>query len=278
MISTASATVDLPCISHPQSPSHRDTMVAPPRSSSLMATVGYPNLDSYAQKKVDPGFIKPTEALEKPQDKDSFSWSRLKREMGRQLFSRSISSISSSKPPLPIRETDSPKYSIGVTYGPSTAKGGTTYLPWENAEYTQQLSEAMASLQNDFVSGARQMADSALSTLSSLIVVAASTAESRDELWHMAVSAAKELCKARPSMNAAITSCLLRALEEVLQLWDMLDDKKNKMPEDLAAMARRQLVRILEKRKETGIRLSENFAERLRAYCRQVCLTKPCDL
>ena len=114
------------------------------------------------------------------------------------------------------------------------------------------------------------MADSTISMLSKLIVTGATTASNRDVLWNMAVFAAQALSAARPSMNAAITSCLLRALDEISQLWDMLDEKRSKSVDDLAAMARRQLTRILEKRKEAGVRLAENFAERLRAYCRQV--------
>ncbi|KAJ4359455.1 uncharacterized protein N0V89_000008 [Didymosphaeria variabile] len=241
-------------------------MAVPPRSSSLMATIGYHNMDSYAQNAMALKFPESLEASIEEQNEKNCRWSRMKRRIGRSLASRSNISVSSFKALSPISETDSAKHSIRVAYTSSAAPSAA----WDNnKEYTQQLSQAVSGLKNDFVSGAREMADSALSTLSSLIVTAASTAENKSELWQMAVSAAKELCAARPSMNAAITSCLLRALDEVLQLWDMLDEKRSKAPEDLAAMARRQLVRIIEKRKEAGIRLSENFAERLRAYCRQ---------
>ncbi|KAL1594606.1 hypothetical protein SLS60_010367 [Paraconiothyrium brasiliense] len=226
-------------------------------------------MDSYTQNAMALEFPESPEGSVDEQNEKNCRWARMKRRIGRSLASRSSLSVSSLKPLTPISETDSAKHSIRVAYtsSPTTAYAPSTACHHE--QYTQHLNEAVSGIKHDFVSGAREMADSALSTLSSLIVTAALTAENKSELWQMAVSAAKELCAARPSMNAAITSCLLRALDEVLQLWDMLDEKRSKAPEDLAAIARRQLVRILEKRKEAGIRLSENFAERLRAYCRQ---------
>jgi hypothetical protein len=238
---TNSLPADSPSCSHPHPPPYRHTVALPPRTSSLMATVGYHNMDSYAQSVFALESSEFSETSLELQDEKGHRWTRLKRNLGRSIVSRSSSSVHSLNGP----------------------------------EYEKQLSEAVSGLKNDFVSGAREMADSALATLSSLIVAAGLTAQSRNELSQMIISAAKELSNARPSMNAAIISCLLRALDEVMKLWDMLDEKRSKAPDDLAAMARRQLVRILEKRKESGMRLSDNFAERLRAYCRQVCFMNP---
>lgn len=198
-------------------------------------------------------------------------WTRLKRRMGRQRISHSVSSVPSCKSLPPISETNSEQFSIPAAHTSSTTTEEVPCSSWDNFEYTNRLDEAVKHIQNDFVSGSKEMADSALATLSTLIVAGSSTAGDREELWNMVVWAAKKLCAARPSMNAAMTSCLLRALNEIKQLWEILDEKRNKGADDLAAMARRQLVRILEKRNEGGIRLGENFAERLKAYCRQVC-------
>jgi hypothetical protein len=240
-----------------------------------MATVGYHNMDSYAQSVFALESSEFSETSLELQDEKGHRWTRLKRNLGRSIVSRSSSSVHSLKPLSPTSEANSAKYSMRVADTSSIATEDATSTTWNGPEYEKQLSEAVSGLKNDFVSGAREMADSALATLSSLIVAAGLTAQSRNELSQMIISAAKELSNARPSMNAAIISCLLRALDEVMKLWDMLDEKRSKAPDDLAAMARRQLVRILEKRKESGMRLSDNFAERLRAYCRQVCFMNP---
>lgn len=70
-----------------------------------------------------------------------------------------------------------------------------------NEEYENLLDSAVHGLQTDFTSGARQMADAALSNLATLIDLAASTARDRDELWSMAVEGAKKLSFARPAMR-----------------------------------------------------------------------------
>ncbi|KAF1977318.1 nagb/rpia/CoA transferase-like protein [Bimuria novae-zelandiae CBS 107.79] len=257
-----------PSFSQPQPLSYRHSSAVPPRSSGLMATAAS-NANSFALNSMALE-LPDLEPIPKVTDKEKHRrWALFKGKMGRQRASRSISSVPSSKSLTRISETDSERYSIQVSYAPSVTTEEPLLVARENTEYGEQLEAAVERLKDDFVSGAREMADSVLSTLSSLIVTAASTAQSRDELWSMAVSAAKELSEARPSMNAAVTSCLLRALDEIKHLWEMLDENKNKSTNDLAAMSRRQLVRIVEKRKEAGIRLSENFAERLRAYCRQ---------
>lgn len=275
MESTGSLPGRSPSFSEPHPQSYRHTLALPPRTSSLMATIGYHNLDSYTQKALGLEYPEPTEALMEVQNEKNCRWTRLKRKMGRPLSSRSTSSVHSLKPLPPISETESDKYSIRVAYTPSPVTEDAPIQAWDNYEYTKQLNEAVSCVRNDFVSSAREIADSALSALSSLIVAAAATPQTRYELWYMTVSAAKELCNARPSTKTAVTSCLVRALYEVMKLWDALDEKRNKAPDDLAAMARRQIVRILEKRKEAGMRLNDNFTERLRAYCRQVLPSDP---
>ncbi|KAJ4295536.1 hypothetical protein N0V90_007549 [Kalmusia sp. IMI 367209] len=238
----------------------------PPRSSGPKRLIPPKDLEhtSAAPRNTEP--LNSIHSGGTSQYENSSPWARLGRRFTRPLFARSTSSISSFQTLPSIGQADSEEYSIEVG-SPQALILSTPTL--ENAEYRRRLREAVDRLKNDFVSGAREMADSAISALSDLIEAAAVTAENRDELWKMAVVAAKALSEARPSMSAAITSCLLRALEEIRRLWETLDEKKNKSAVDLAAMSRRQLMRILEQRKEAGIRLGENFAERLKAYCRQ---------
>lgn len=260
--------VDSPSFSQPNPPSYRHNLAVGPRTSSLVARSV--NAESFARNsmilesaELDPG--------SKDQNKEkSHIWAHLKNKIIRHRVSGSILITPSAKSLSSNSETDSERYSTRVAYTPSTITEEPLLETWGNEEYSKQLDEAVARLKNDFVSGAREMADSALLTLSSLIEAGALTANNREELWSMAVSASKELSEARPSMNAAVTSCLLRALDEIKHLWEVLDEKKDRSANDLAAMARRQFARILEKRKEASIRLGENFAERLKAYCRQV--------
>jgi hypothetical protein len=70
-----------------------------------------------------------------------------------------------------------------------------------NEEYESLLESATKSLTEDFTSGARQMADGALSNLATLLELAAGTARDRAELWTMSVEAARQLCAARPAMR-----------------------------------------------------------------------------
>lgn len=234
-----------------------------------MATVGYPNIASFQQNAVGLEFPEPVAAPAEVQNEKIRRWTRLKHKMTRSTFSRSTSSVNSLKPLATISETDPANDSVRVASTSSVTESSPTEA-WHDTQYSKQLHEAVSRLRNDFTSGARDMADFALSRLSSLAVTASTTAQHRDELWQMLISAAKHLSNARPSMNAAITTCLLRALDEIAQLWAALDSKKTMPPDDLAAMARRQMIRLLEKRKEASMRLADNFAERLRAYCRQV--------
>jgi hypothetical protein len=70
-----------------------------------------------------------------------------------------------------------------------------------NEEYYSFMESSVGGIKNDFVSGAREMANQALRSLGTLIELAAVTARDREELWKMGVGAAKQLGDARPSMR-----------------------------------------------------------------------------
>jgi methylthioribose-1-phosphate isomerase len=127
-----------------------------------------------------------------------------------------------------------------------------------NVDFTKMLDDAVDALKTDFVSGARQMADAALSSLSLLIDAAQHTAKSREELWHGAVHAMERLSSARPSMNAAVSSCLLRALDDIDQHWDLEEGDTN--VERLVTIAREAIGIILQERQDAGEQLGKNFA------------------
>lgn len=126
-------------------------------------------------------------------------------------------------------------------------------------EITHLLDQAIAGLKNDFQSGARQMASSTLSKLSTILETAATTVKSKDELWHTAVSAAKALSNARPSMNAAVTSCLLRALDAIRRSWETEEKRGSIAVAHLASVACKEIQIALEDRKHVGEMLNQNF-------------------
>lgn len=132
------------------------------------------------------------------------------------------------------------------------------------------LNKSVSNLENDFVSGARQMADAALASLGDLIEPAAETAKSTGELWEMSVYAAKALVGARPSMSAAINACLLRALDDIKKLWEIEETSEHQDLKRTSAIAKRMINDMLEERKATGLRLSDNFVEWIRDCSRQV--------
>ncbi|KAF2647692.1 nagb/rpia/CoA transferase-like protein [Lophiostoma macrostomum CBS 122681] len=136
----------------------------------------------------------------------------------------------------------------------------------ENEEFESLLSSAVQELQEDYVSGARQMADSSLSNLASLIEAAADTARDREELWGMSARVAWELCGARPSMGAAITSVLLRSLNAIAQLWDTETTTAStaKTPTELARIAGYRIEQTLHERKDAGLRLGQHFSTYIR--------------
>jgi hypothetical protein len=129
-----------------------------------------------------------------------------------------------------------------------------------NDQFERLLDGAVQGLKNDFVSGARQMADTALSDISRLIEATQDMAQSRGDLWRSVVSAARALCDARPSMNAAVTSCLLRALDAIANAWDKEGETgKEKTAVDLARVAKKEVDGMLARRKEAGVRLGKNL-------------------
>lgn len=140
-----------------------------------------------------------------------------------------------------------------------------------SVEYEQQLDHAVYALKNDFVSGARQLADSALAAMIRLIRVAAPSANTRKELWNLMVYAAQHLCAARPSMGAAVTSCLLRALDELSGIWDEVEDAGLTTELDgKARIAGKAFEKIIDRRKASSMQLGSKFAEWLGEFPKEV--------
>ncbi|KAF2689877.1 nagb/rpia/CoA transferase-like protein [Lentithecium fluviatile CBS 122367] len=139
----------------------------------------------------------------------------------------------------------------------------------QDGHFEHLLENAVRNLQNDFTSGARQMADASLSHLSSLINAASHTAKSREELWQHIVTVAKALSGARPSMDAAITSCLLRALEGVREVWNDEGDEENTVKE-FAGVAERLIEGALKRRKDAANRLAGEFVRYVGERCEKL--------
>ncbi|KAF2243907.1 nagb/rpia/CoA transferase-like protein [Trematosphaeria pertusa] len=98
-------------------------------------------------------------------------------------------------------------------------------------KYEQLLESAVLALKNDFVSGAKELADVALEHLAVLFGAAGNIAKSRNELWKVGVQAAKQLSEARPSMGAAVTMALLSALDQIENEWNRMQKEYSRGPQ-----------------------------------------------
>lgn len=144
-------------------------------------------------------------------------------------------------------------------------------LPQEETDdYDSALERAVHDLQNDFTSGARQLAGSSLSHLAHVTDIAACMATSWGEFWAMMVHAAKHLTYARPSMSAAITSCLLRALERIARTWNEEQAKGSQSTAELARIAGGTFDEILRERRELSGQLGQTFTHWLHKHCNEV--------
>jgi hypothetical protein len=144
-------------------------------------------------------------------------------------------------------------------------------LPTEEMDdFNSTLESAVHELQNDFTSGARQLADASLSHLAHITDIAACTAVTWTEFWAMMVHAAKTLSNARPSMSAAITSCLLRALERIARYWNKEEARGRQSTSEFARIAGGTFDQIREKRKEINTHMGESFTDWLRQRSNKV--------
>jgi translation initiation factor 2B subunit (eIF-2B alpha/beta/delta family) len=135
-----------------------------------------------------------------------------------------------------------------------------TPLPKEDInDYGTALEIAVRELQNDFESGARQLADISLNQLAQITELGASVATSWGESWAMMVHVAQQLGKARPSMSAAITSCLLRTLERIARRWNEEQEHGLRSTLEFANIAKGMLDEIRKERRKIGAQLGESF-------------------
>jgi translation initiation factor 2B subunit (eIF-2B alpha/beta/delta family) len=190
--------------------------------------------------------LTPPEPLTPPEHADSFDDEDTKEEMPKVVPHR-VPSAAPTKP-LPILPLD-------------------TFLPKHDiSNYESALEKAIHELQNDFQSGARQLADASLSHLAHITEIGASVATTWGKFWAIMVHAAKQLGQARPSMSAAITSCLLRTLERIARRWNDEQDRGSRNTPDLVNIARGLLDEIRKERRQIGARLGENFTSWLKSH------------
>jgi translation initiation factor 2B subunit (eIF-2B alpha/beta/delta family) len=189
--------------------------------------------------------LTPPEPLTPPEHEDSLE-DEEKDEMPKVLQLR-VPSAPPTKP-LPILPLD-------------------TFLPKHDiSNYESALEKAVNELQNDFQSGARQLADASLSHLAHITEIGASVASTWGKFWAIMVHAAKQLGQARPSMSAAITSCLLRTLERIARRWNDEQDRGQRNTSDLVNIARGLLDEIRRERRQIGARLGDNFTSWLKSH------------
>ncbi|CAO2655744.1 Nn.00g045470.m01.CDS01 [Neocucurbitaria sp. VM-36] len=144
-------------------------------------------------------------------------------------------------------------------------------LPQEDTDdYDAALESAVHELQNDFTSGARQLAESSLVHLAHVTDIAACMATSWGEFWALMVHATKHLSSARPSMSAAITACLLRALERIARMWNEEQAKGVQSTSELARIAGGTFDAILRERRELSGQLGLTFTNWLHNHCSEV--------
>jgi translation initiation factor 2B subunit (eIF-2B alpha/beta/delta family) len=136
----------------------------------------------------------------------------------------------------------------------------------ETEEFDAVLEAAVHELEKDSSSCARQMADASLGYLAHVTDIAACFATSWGEFWAMMIHAAKRLSRARPRMSAAISSCLLRALEKIARMWNEEQANGSRGTSELARIAGGTFDEIVRQRKELNSRPGQIFAQWLREY------------
>jgi translation initiation factor 2B subunit (eIF-2B alpha/beta/delta family) len=134
----------------------------------------------------------------------------------------------------------------------------------ETDEFDAVLEAAVHELENDSNSCARQIADASLGYLAHVTDIAACFATSWGEFWAMMIHAAKKLSRARPRMSAAISSCLLRALEKIARIWNEEQANGSRGTSELARIAGGTFDEIVRQRKELNSRPGQIFAQWLR--------------
>ncbi|KAF2706243.1 nagb/rpia/CoA transferase-like protein [Pleomassaria siparia CBS 279.74] len=142
-----------------------------------------------------------------------------------------------------------------------------------SCEVIALLDSIVQGMATDCVSGSCAMASSALSNLSTLIDVAADTVRNAEELWNVTIMAAKQMSSARLSVNAAVKSCLLRALAEIQESWKLQVSTEQqsqsataKSPPELARIAAFVIQGILNQRAHADTNLGKSFTYWVKAF------------
>jgi len=108
------------------------------------------------------------------------------------------------------------------------------------------IETGVAELKSDFSNGSRVLATKALQSLHDSIEAPEHTSSDKEELWKTMRIGAYQLCEARPSMSAAVTSALLQALSVV---------RKSARP------PKQVLAEEIAKRQGTGQKIAQHFIE-----------------
>ncbi|KAF2116428.1 hypothetical protein BDV96DRAFT_686788 [Lophiotrema nucula] len=148
-----------------------------------------------------------------------------------------------------------------VTFGDLNGDGRDEYL-------------YVGKVDSNYTSGARQLASTALSSLSQLLGYAALTCQNRVELWDETRRIAKELVAARPSMSAAINSCLIRALSSIDETWRNHQKEEKERGEGvkevgvkgLVDLAQARIDQIMRERKEVTSKLGAVFMDYITSF------------
>ncbi|KAI1630845.1 hypothetical protein F4809DRAFT_635065 [Biscogniauxia mediterranea] len=122
------------------------------------------------------------------------------------------------------------------------------------------LTDGLQQLRSDHESGARQLAAMSLSILKGVIAELGHTSPLDESWWSKIRMVAWHLCKVRESMGAAITTAVVKALDQIEAIYLLPDmtpaEKVRQMVEGLDAQ--------LEKRKYATDRISNSFVSYLR--------------
>jgi len=166
------------------------------------------------------------------------------------------------------RESQSAKLPIPLTSKPLPKLPANAFFPkYDTKDFDFALDNAVHDLRKDTTSSAHHLADAALTRLGHFAQMAATIAITRVEFWTLMVRAAKKLSAARPSMSAAVTACLLRALDRIVDRWT---EEQVDHPEETTALADitvEVIGDIFKERQETVTRLAETFTLWLKKHC-----------
>ncbi|KAI1810361.1 translation initiation factor eIF-2B subunit family protein [Poronia punctata] len=131
------------------------------------------------------------------------------------------------------------------------------------------LTEGLQKLRDDHKHGASELAGMAVTTLRQLIVQMASSQPLDESWWYNVRMAAWHICQARPSMGAAITTAIIKALQALQDIRNSGMDGAGKTQRIIQALDRHQT-----QRNSMTDRIRDSFIEYLRSNISRHGITK----